>query len=104
MVDSPEQRNAQAAWDRIIGLGGHGVWEAETVIVSLADTTIRDEDLTLFNDFPFVQILDLSRTGIGDAGLALLSGLQSLEHLIVIDTKITEPALQAYRREHPTVK
>jgi hypothetical protein len=72
---SPSQRKAQAAWDRIEALGGHGVWERELVIVSLADTAITDDDLALFRDFPFVQTLDLSHTTIGDSGLLHLAGL-----------------------------
>ena len=37
-------------------------------VVSLARTAVTDEDLSLFYDFPYVHILDLSHTGIRDAG------------------------------------
>jgi hypothetical protein len=104
MARSAKERRSQAAWDRIEALGGHGVWEPEMCAVSLARTAVTDEDLSLFRDFPYVQILDLSHTGIGDAGLAHLSGLEALEGLTVIDTKIREAALDAFRRARPSVR
>jgi hypothetical protein len=104
MARSPSQRKAQAAWNRIEALGGHGVWERELVIVSLADTAVTDDDLSLFGDFPFVQTLDLSNTAVGDRGLVHLAGLRALEELIVIDTGISGPGLKAFQREHPTVR
>jgi hypothetical protein len=48
---------AQAAWEHIEALGGHGVCEPDMVVVSLSGTAIRDDDLALFREFPFVQIL-----------------------------------------------
>jgi hypothetical protein len=69
---SDKQEKAQAAWDRIEALGGHGVWESDMVVVSFGKTKVTDEDLALFQDFPFVQILDLSDTIISDEGLAQL--------------------------------
>jgi hypothetical protein len=104
MTQSDIQRKAQAAWDRIEALGGHGVWESEMVIVSFANTKVKDEDLSLFRDFPFVQILDLSDTDVGDNVLAHLAGLRALDTLVVIGTKISGPALKAFRRDHPSVK
>jgi hypothetical protein len=103
MARSPGRRKAQAAWNRIEALGGHGVWERELVIVSLAETAVTDDDLALFRDFPFVQTLDLSHTTIGDSGLTHLAGLQALEKLTVIDTKISAPGLKAFQRAHPAV-
>jgi hypothetical protein len=103
MARSPSQRKAQAAWNCIEALGGHGVWERELVVVSLAKTAVTDDDLALFRDFPVVQTLDLSHTAIGDNGLVHLAGLRALEELIVVDTKISGPALKAFQREHPTV-
>jgi hypothetical protein len=104
MARSGSQQKAQAAWDRIEALGGHGVWDADVVVVSLANTALTDDDLALFRDFPFVRTLDLSHTGVGDGGLAHLSGLPALEELIVVGTKMSPTALKAFRREHPTVK
>jgi hypothetical protein len=74
------------------------------VVVSLSSTKIKDPDLTLFHDFPFVQILDLSHTSIGDKGLAHLEDLPALESLIVTDTKVSVKALNAFQRAHPAVK
>ena len=96
-------RRERAAWDRIEALGGHGVWEPDICVVSLDRTPVTDEDLSLFRDFPYVQILGLSHTGIGDAGLAHLAGLEALEDLILVDSKISEAALDAFRRAHPSV-
>jgi len=104
MARSPIQRKAQAAWKRIESLGGHGVWERELVVVSFANTGVTDEDLTVFRDFPYVQILDLSHTNVGDAGLNHLAGLDALEELAIVDTKISEPAIKAFQRKHPSVK
>ena len=91
-------------------------------VVSLARTAVTDEDLSLFRDFPYVHTLDLSHTGIrdaglihlaglmaleglelshtsiGDAGLAHLARLEGLKGLTVIDTKISDAALDAFRR------
>jgi hypothetical protein len=104
VAKSVSDRAALAAWKRIEALGGHGVWEADTVIVSLANTAIEDEDLALFHDFPYVQMLDLSHTTIGDASLAHLHVLRSLEHLIVVDTNISTLELDKFRHDHPSVK
>lgn len=103
MAHSSVQRKAEAAWDRIEALGGHGVWDGEMVIVSFAGTKVTDDDLTLFRDFPFVQVLDLSGTGIGDGGLAHLAELKALEEVIVVGTKVSRPALAAFRHTHSTV-
>jgi hypothetical protein len=128
MESSAKADRARAAWDRIQALGGHGVWEPDMVVVALGRTAVTDKDLSLFRDFPYVQILDLSHTGIGDAGLAHLAGLEallgldlshtgvgdaglahlaglkSLEDLTVVDTKISIVALDAFRRAHPSVR
>jgi hypothetical protein len=128
MARSAKDRRARAAWARIEALGGHGVWESDMCVVFLARTAATDEDLSLFHDFPYVHILDLSHTGIGDAGLIHLAGLMALEGLdlshtgigdaglahltrlealkglTVIDTMISEAALDAFRRARPSVR
>jgi hypothetical protein len=104
-MGSPEElRKARAAWDRIEALGGYGVWDKTMVVVSLAGAGITDEDLSLFRDFPYVQILDLSHTAVSDDGLIHLAGLPSLTDLIAIDTQISGPALAGFQRDHPAVK
>ena len=103
MARKLSQRKAQAAWGRIEALGGHGVWESDMVVVSLADTGVTDDDLAVFHDFPFVQILDLSRTAITGVGLAHLAGAAALKELIAVDTRLSAPALAAFQRERPTV-
>lgn len=104
MAKGPSQKKAQAAWDRIEALGGSGVWEREIVMVSLANTAVTDDDLALFRDFPFVQWLDLSGTGVTGPGLAHLAGASDLDTLIIVGTKITRAALTAFREAHPNVE
>lgn len=91
MAKTPNQRKAQVAWDRLMALGGHGVWDADTVVVSLADTAVTDDDLAVFRDLPFVRVLDLSGTAVRGTGLAHLAGATQLEELIVVDTKLSRP-------------
>jgi Leucine-rich repeat (LRR) protein len=103
MAGSDKQKKAQAAWDRIEALGGHGVWESDMVFVSFGKSKVTDEDLAFFRDFPFVQVLDLSDTKISDAGLTQLGELPELEQLIVTNSKISENALNEFQRAHPDV-
>ncbi|MEZ6069788.1 MAG: hypothetical protein R3C10_05805 [Pirellulales bacterium] len=95
---------AREAWTRIESLGGHGVWDNDMVVVSLKNTGISDDDLALFKDLPQVQILDISSNAVTDEALTHLEGLNSLESLIVVDTRITNAALAAYRKAHPNVE
>ncbi len=104
MASASVQRKAEAAWTRIEALGGHGVWDGEMVSVSFAGTKVTDDDLTVFHDFPFVQVLDLSGTDIGDGGLEHLPELKALEEFIVVGTKVSGPALTKFRHKHPSVK
>jgi hypothetical protein len=85
-------------------LGGQGVWERELVVVSFAHTTVTNEDLALFHDFPYIQVLDLSHTAIGDNGLVHLAALPALEELIVVDAKFSEVGLKSFQREHPMLR
>ena len=93
MARSWKDRKARAAWARIEALGGHGVWEPDMCVVSLARTAVNDEDLSLFHDFPYVHILDLSHTGIIDAGLIHLAGLMALESFDLSHTSIGDAGL-----------
>src|SRR5947209_4149679 len=104
MSRSANQRKAQAAWDRIQDLGGHGVWESEACLVHPAGTKVTDDDRVLFRYVPFLQLLDLRHSHIGDARLAHLAGMKALEDLIIVDANISEAAVEAFRREHPSVK
>src|SRR3954466_12860706 len=104
MAKAPSQRKAEAAWDRLMALGGHGVWDGDMVIVSLADTAVTDDDLAAFRDFPFVKVLDISGTGITGPGLAPLDGAAALEELVAIGTKLGRSALAEFRAAHPAVR
>ena len=97
-------RKAEAAWERLMALGGSGVWDHSMVVVSLAETQVTDDDLKVFRDFPLVELLDLSRTGISGRGLAHLDEATSLEELILVGTKLDESFLAEFRRRHPKVK
>jgi len=103
MAKSPRTAKAREAWNRIEALGGHGVWESDIVVVSLAGTSLTDEGLALFADFPLVQVLDLSETNVGDKGLARLADLPALEELILVNTRVSRSAIEAYRRDRPSV-
>jgi hypothetical protein len=98
------QQEARTAWERIEALGGHGVWEPNMVVVSLAGTGVTDDDLKLFEGFPLVQVLDLSETTVGDHGLSHLVKLPALEELIVVNTRISDGSIALFRSSHPTVK
>jgi hypothetical protein len=98
------KHEAQAAWERIEALGGHGVWEPDMVVVSLAGTGVKDDDLKLFESFPHVQVLDLSDTAVSDNGLSHLAKLRVLEELVVVNTQISNGSIELFRSSHPTIK
>ena len=104
MTEQTNEEKGKRAWARIESLGGHGVWESDMVVVSLKDTGLSDDDLPLFSDFPYVQILDLSSNPITDDALKYLDGLNSLESLIIVNTKISEAAVASFREAHPNVE
>ena len=99
MVPTNQER-AQAAWQQIQALGGHGVWKSDMVVVSLADTRVTDEDLTLFADFPDVQILDLSNTGVTDKCLEHLSHLDALTSLVLVGTAVQPESIEEFKSAH----
>jgi hypothetical protein len=104
MARTSNREKDQVAWDRIESLGGNGVWDGNLVAVSLAGTGVTDDDLSLFLDFPRVQILDLSDTAVGDRGMEYLAGLKALELLVIVNTKISQSAIKSFRGEHPSLK
>jgi hypothetical protein len=97
------QERAQAAWDRIAELGGHGVWEPDIIVISLAGAAVNDDDLTFLADLPFVQILSLSDNALTDACLVHLENLKSLESLVLTGTSISPNAIGQFRLRHPNV-
>jgi len=101
MASSRER--SEAAFERILALGGSGVWESDMVVVSLEGTAVTDDDLALFEDFDFVQILSLADTQITDAGLVHLEKLVKLDSLILVNTKVTEVGLARLRDVLPDV-
>jgi hypothetical protein len=103
-VRRPSDREAQAAWARIEALGGDGVWDGSTVSVSLAGTGITDDDLKLFDDFPYVEILSLNDTQVGDVGLDRLARIPALESLFIVNTRVSEEGIERFRRRRPEVK
>ncbi|PHS00949.1 MAG: hypothetical protein COA78_23200 [Blastopirellula sp.] len=97
------QEKSQAAFDRFHELGGSGVWESDMVVISLEGTSISDDDLALFEDFNFVQILTLNDTQITDAGLSHLEQLTQLESLSLVNTQATEAGISKLKVVLPTV-
>jgi hypothetical protein len=98
------EKHAEAAWQRIEELGGHGVWEREAVVVSFANAGVTDDDLKLFVDFPEVQMLDLSDNPVTDECLQHLENLESLHTLMVTGTSISPEAIANYESSHPNVE
>jgi hypothetical protein len=97
----PSQKKAQSAWDRMEAMGGQGIWDSDMVEMSLADTEIVDDDLAVFRDFPYIEMLDVSNTAITGAGLVHLADLPNLETLIVVGAKISKADLAAFKKAHP---
>jgi len=98
-----QRQREQAAWTRIGALGGHGVWEPDRVVVSLAKMRVSDDDLALFNDFRRVQMLDLSDTAVTEKGLEYLDRLNELKSLVLVRTKIEREAIERFKAAHPNV-
>src|SRR4051794_3808030 len=86
MPTSPKRLGFQTALDRIEALGGSCVFDGTIQAVVLTGTRVTDDDLSLFNDLPTVEIMDLSDTLIGDAGLARLAHLERLQELVLVNT------------------
>lgn len=95
------QKRSEAAFERIHELGGGGVWESDMVAISLDGTNIADDDLELFKDFDFVEILGLSDTKITDAGLVHLEQLTRLQTLALVNTKVTSAGVAKLRAALP---
>jgi hypothetical protein len=55
---------------------------------------LTDADLEVLKEIPNIIELDLKNAGIGDAGVAHLSGLSSLERLHLEKTKVTDAGLK----------
>src|SRR4051812_14015511 len=51
------------------------------VAIMVHNAKIKDEDLAYFQDFPELQRVDLSDTGVGNAGVAHLGGVAKLREL-----------------------
>jgi hypothetical protein len=51
-----------------------------------------------------LQVLDLSETAIGDAGLAKLGPLTGLRALHLAGSQVTEAGVQAFIQAHPQCK
>lgn len=87
------QGRYEAAFEKIEGLGGSGIWDAEVVVIDLSNTEIENKDLSVFKDFEIVQSLILDNTKIDDDGLSYLESLHHLELLSLIGTQVSEKGL-----------
>jgi hypothetical protein len=95
------QERSQAVFERVRALGGIGVCEGDMVVISLDGTGVTDDDLAMFGDCNFVEILVLSNTNITDAGLVRLQHLGRLDTLMLINTNVTEAGVAALRAALP---
>jgi hypothetical protein len=69
--------------------------------LNLSKSTISDEQLALINQRPtsgFLLVLDLSKTGITDAGLDKLNDLGWLQTLVLKDTKVTPTGVARFKK------
>ncbi len=58
----------------------------------LCDTDVKNEDLASLKGFQ-IEVLDLSRTGIGDEGLRVLAEIPSLKTLVLDGTRVTDTGI-----------
>lgn len=73
-------------------LGSRVIWEGDRRVRSIAmfGDQIADRDLALLRQVPGLRDVNLTRTGISDAGLFHLSRLASLEILLLGGTDVTD--------------
>jgi hypothetical protein len=99
-MNDPQERG-QAAFNRIEELGANAVWEPDLCAVDFSSTNIHDEDLVVFRDFPFVQILSLANTSVTDGGLVQLEQLLNLDSVDLSGTRVTDDGVDRLRRALP---
>lgn len=66
--------------------------------VDFTRTKAQNDDLDLLRSFDQLEILTLTGTRIGDAGLEKLSGLRHLRNIELDATNITDAGLEHFRR------
>lgn len=69
-------------------------------MLSLSCSQITDDSVPVFNHFPKVEMIDLSDTQIGDAGIHKLKISKSLQSLGLSRTKISLQSLR-YLKSFP---
>jgi len=69
--------------------------------VFLNRTTVGDEQLSVVQYLPEVQVLNLTGTSVGDDGLKHLHGLSQLKRIYAAHTNITEFGADALKQQLP---
>jgi hypothetical protein len=72
--------------------------------VDLVRTGVGDEGAKHLAAHPALELVDLQQTRLTDEGLAELGKLRALKRLVVFGTKVTKPAVEAFRKAHPSVR
>jgi predicted Ser/Thr protein kinase len=65
------------------------------VQVVLSGRPATDDDLAVLSAFPDLEVLDLSRTQVTDAGMRRLAGLKRLRELVLFKTAVGDAGMQA---------
>jgi hypothetical protein len=105
--ESPAERmktameKAERAIKKIESLGGSVLWEREIFVISLPNTSTKDEDLAVLSDLSDVEILDLSNTAVTDSCLGYLEQLKKLETLYLVNTRISAEGVEKLRTSLP---
>jgi hypothetical protein len=69
-----------------------------TMLSLTLNSYLREEDCAILGRLTTLELLDLSKTGIGDAGVRHLEGLVHLEQLNLDGTKVTEAVFEILSR------
>ncbi len=73
----------------------------ELLVINLAGTAVKDDDLAPLNKLPGIQILFLSNTQVTDAGLLQLRGVTTLKELWLFNTRVTDAGVAELQRAIP---
>jgi Leucine-rich repeat (LRR) protein len=91
---SSDNDPVQAATATLNQMGARVVEDrGRVLLIDLAEAPIRDDDLRILGNFPFLRSLTLADTDITDAGLHHIADLTSLETLDLSTTQVTTAGL-----------
>lgn len=74
--------------EAIVSLDGEG----KIVAVEFENASQGDDALAMLKDIPTLKRVNLSGSGVTDAGMAHLAGIKTLEYVGLEDTRVSPPA------------